>query len=141
MHRKRSFGESRFYDFLGSGLVSFKRDDRDRALPETRKALGAVPRNASSISGDRGRGSRGGFAFWAILGHSGPFWAFSVLPGPFWPFWVISVFFVIFDDFGSFWSFCDFWVILGHSGPFWAIPVLFCPSGTFLAILGHFGLF
>ena len=32
MHRKRSFGESRFYDFLGSGLVSFKRDERDRAL-------------------------------------------------------------------------------------------------------------
>ena len=67
MHRKRSFGESRFYDFLGSGLVSFKRDDRDRALPETRKALGAVPRNASSISGDRGRGSRGGSALQVVV--------------------------------------------------------------------------
>ena len=57
-------------------------------IPETRKALGAVPRNASSISSDRGRGSRGVFAlqvfsFWVILGHSGPFWAVFGPSGPF----------------------------------------------------------
>ena len=64
-----------------------------REIPETRKALGAVPRNASSISGDRGRG--------------------------FWP----------------------FWTILGHSGSFRVVLVLFGHSGTFLAILGHSGIF
>ena len=73
-----------------------------------------------------------------ILGHSGSFWSFLVIPEPFWPFRVISVIFIIPDDFGPFWAIL---VILNHSGSFWSFLVVPGPFWSFLVISVFFVLF
>ena len=67
--------------------------------------------------------------FWVILGRKN--WAKIrlVVPDHFWPFWLIL---------GHSRS---FWVVSGDFWSFLVILALFGPSGTFLAFLGHFGIF